>query len=387
MGMIEYWAVPVIVSILLGVSLITVFSFYDQEGIQGKDFQLDEFKVESSVTLLTPVTKQIEYTTTEISSQEFTAEVTVESISPLFFTQDYDLLQKAYAIPPAQSSFTVTTWTGALGPTATFDSSFNLFSTQQSPPATKIKFINVNDDTTKTWTIPNDDLAVNGFLRMGADSIGNLFFAISSSNGELARLNPTTNVFTIWNTPSSVRNIFTNSNNEIIFSSTGIHKLDPDTATLTTWSNPIGSIAKGGFDLDSSENLYLANQFNKIGRLNLITNVYTEWTVQDEIGAVTSDSSGNIFFVKHDGIRSKLGRINISDNTLTEWIIPISSSGPASDIGVDSDGTVYFNRGPFTRFVPSTEVFTVFGSTCGLLEIDSFDNVYCTLDNSFTKFS
>jgi len=146
----------------------------------------------------------------------------------------------------------------------------------------------------------------------------------------------------------------------------------------------------------SPGNAYMTTQGGGIGsggtiqRLDLGAGTLTEWSLSIRPAAITTDSSGNIFFTATDGIRGKVGRINPSDNTLTEWIIPNSSTGTISEIAVDSAGTVYFHSGGLVRFVPSTEVFTFFTeiNTCiFLIEIDSSDNVHCSSGSAFSEIT
>src|SRR5919108_196421 len=59
------------------------------------------------------------------------------------------------------------------------------------------------------------------------------------------------------------------------------------------------------------------------------------WAVKkpsNDISGVTSDFSGNIYFVEHSG--NKIGRLSPDSNALSEWTIPTNSSGPT---GVVSD--------------------------------------------------
>ena len=65
------------------------------------------------------------------------------------------------------------------------------------------------------------------------------------------------------------------------------------------------------------------------------TLLINDWAIQklsNDVYGITSDFSGNIYFVEHNG--NKIGRLAPDDNSITEWIIPTNSSGPT---GLASD--------------------------------------------------
>jgi len=351
----------------------------------------NEEKSVGVTSTLIPETRVITPTITTIESQSFEAEFDVEELSTQSIPQ-FSYLQSAYAVTPTQTDISLTTWPGGLGRNIAFDLSRNFFTAAEN--GQQIAFNDISDNSKKTWTLPNDDKVRTWHLKMAVDSNGNVFFSKTDVNGNidhLTRLNPSTNVFTEWNQDFRIiGEVFIDSSDNVFFTrlNGNVYKLDPTTNTLTTWTNPNGGIEHS--DMDSSGNIYLTNFGGKLGILNTNTNVVTTWTVTTRPGSMDVDltSPGNLFFAASDGARSKVGRISIADNTLTEWVIPNTSTGTIQEITVDSMGNVFIASNGFTRFVPSTGVFTVFsGVNCNIIEIDSSDNIFCSTSSGYSKIT
>ena len=99
-----------------------------------------------------------------------------------------------------------------------------------------------------------------------------------------------------------------------------------DNTNKLKWSNRIGIRL---FHLPGS--LYFTeNNTNKIGRLVLSTNSFTEWTVPTKSNyhgfqSIAFDSnSHDIYFVEHNG--NKIGRLAPDSNLFTEWTVPTKSN-------------------------------------------------------------
>jgi len=368
--------------VIVGLSL----SIFPSENIQ------EEIQVQPTVRTLEPVTTQIEPASISFSTQEFEAESTVESIPPPLSSQSYDLFAKAYAISPSQSSITVQTWMGAIGQSHAFDSSRNHFSSSNG--GREIAFIDITDDTKKTWVLPNDNRQQTNRDKMGVDSSGNLFFGQTDANDnfpKLARLIPSTDVFTEFDYGSNriITHVIVTPSDEIFFvdGGGGVRKLDIVQNMILIWGeNELDQFLS--FETDFSGNFYATDgSGGKIYRININTNTLTTWDLSpNEVWAANVDSAGNIFFTESDGIRSKVGRIE-SDNTLTEWVIPNSGVQFLRDIEIDSAGTVFFTFNGLSRLVPSTDVFTEFSVDCNRFEIDSSDDIYCSGGNTFSKLT
>jgi streptogramin lyase len=92
------------------------------------------------------------------------------------------------------------------------------------------------------------------------------------------------------------------------------------------------------------------------------TMLIDSWAVKklsNDIYSITSDFSGNIYFVEHNG--NKIGRLSPDSNTITEWTIPTNSSGPTALAFDSSSGSLYFvenNTNKIGRLVLSTNTFT-----------------------------
>ena len=388
----KIWAI-VAVAVIIGAS-VALFGFSDNQfQTSDSDIGSEDFKSQRIVSTLIPESKIIEPTTDTVTTQSFTADFSLDELN----TQSYAPIleyQKAHAVSSTQSSLSVTTWEST-GNNGAFDSSWNHFSFTIG--STQISFVDISDNSKKTWTLPNDNKAEPLTHISDVDSNGNFFFVQSDTRPDdrITRLNPSTNVFTEYGGSISglVGNIFVDSNDKVIFldavapfSRKFVKQLDTDAETFQNWR----VFGNGDFEMGTPGNFYITDFGDgTVERLNVNTDTLTTWTISGNVGAVTDDSSGNIFFTESDGIRSKIGRINISDNILTEWIIPNSSTGTLSEIAVDSAGNVFFNSNGLTRLVPSTDVFTVFSSVdCDIIiEIDSSDTIHCSSGNSFSEIT
>jgi len=383
---------PILGAIIILGSAFAIFEFTDNQfQTSVSNIESEDFKSQRIVSTLIPESKIIEPTIDTVTTQSFSAdfssgELNTQSYAPVL---DY---QKAHAVSSTQSSLSITTWTSDAANFGAFDSAWNHFSGNTG--STQITFIDISDNSKKVWTLPNDNKVSQLGSIADVDSNGNLFFGQSDSSGsnkKITRLNPSTNVFTAYTVPSAilVLNIFVDSNDKVFFldiSGNRVRQLNPDSNTVQNW------VVTGfeDFEMGSSGNFYLSGGgAGTVQRLDVNTDTRTTWTVSGFVGAVTDDSSGNIFFTKSDGVRGKIGRIDISDNTLTEWIIPNSSTGTLAEIAVDSAGNVFFNSNGLTRLVPSTDVFTVFsgGSCNAILEIDSSDTLHCSSGNTFSEIT
>jgi len=382
--------------VIIGMSLAFFGFSNEQISIQTNvsDLGLNDIKSQKTVSTLTPEIKTIESTTSVITSESFIGEYTLDEFKTQSYLSEFDF-QKAYGVSSTQSSLTVQSWSGSLGLERAFDSSWNQFSAATN--GLEIAFINVTDNTKKTWTLPNDNRVLTWLGEMDVDSNGNLWFGQTDSNGntpKLTRLNPTTNVFTEVRVDSQLTSAVMLSSSDEIFYATidgNIAELDLVQNKKFEWSNVLDGASFESFKTDSSGNFYFGGGgIGDVARLNPNTNVLTIWDVSPNfVGPVNVDSSGNIFFLESDGVRAKVGRITISDNTLTEWIIPNSGTGTTDDIGVDSSGNVFFTENGITRLVPSTGVFTIFGLGigCVFIEIDTDDTIYCSGSSGFSKIT
>jgi len=400
-----FW--PLLIAIvIIGIS-IAFFEFSnEQTQTNVSDTSSIEVKSQRIVSTLTPEIKTIESTSSVITSESFEADYTVDKLK----TQSFLESQPAYAVTSSQSSLSITTWQKG-GGSGTFDSSWNAFSAS----GTQIAFIDISDNSKKTWTLPNDRLEGTHNRQIDVDSNDHPYFATSDSDGnnrKLMKLNPSTNVFTEYNTNTSPFALTTNiiiDSSDVLYAMTSQHfwRLNLSTNLFTLWVN---NICSEDFDIDSSGNVYctgFSNQIFKletgpagilgeggtggtgpVGPTDTFITTLTTWTLSpfSNAAAVTTDSSGNIFFTESDNLRAKVGRITIADNTLTEWVIP-NTGGASSEIAVDSNGNVFF--GSLTRLVPSTDTFTVFsGVSCSTtIEFDSSDNIYCIGSSSFSKIT
>ena len=92
------------------------------------------------------------------------------------------------------------------------------------------------------------------------------------------------------------------------------------------------------------------------------TLLINDWAIQklsNDVYGITSDFSGNIYFVEHNG--NKIGRLAPDDNSITEWIIPTNSSGPTGLASDPFSGSTYFvehNGNKIGRLAPFPDTIT-----------------------------
>jgi len=379
------WAI-VVIAVIISAS-VAIFGFSNDTQSTVSEIESNDIKSQGVTTTLTPEIITIESTSQVISSEDYTGDVTTDQMKTQSYLPVIDF-EKAYAVTSSQSSITVTTWeSGNFG--HGFDSSWNMY----SAVTRAILFSNVSDNTRTGWTLPNDD-KVNS-SEMVVDSNGDLFFGKmdkNNNNKKITKLNPSTNVFTEYNTNVFSSFLVIDSSDNIFFNAVNsVHKLVPSTNTLISWDGAAAN-GSGNIQMDESGNIYfsIGPPPVSVGRFDVNTNTLTKWTIPDtnSIFSVTFDSSGNIFFISLEGPRNNLGRITISDNVLTEWVVPFG--GGFNDILVDSNGNVFFGRSDaLFRFVPSTDTFTFFQHVeCSFaIEIDSSDDIYCVDDTIFSKIT
>jgi streptogramin lyase len=94
-------------------------------------------------------------------------------------------------------------------------------------------------------------------------------------------------------------------------------------------------------------------------RTTVLIDSWATEKLSNDIYGITSDFSGNIYFVEHNG--NKIGRLSPDSNAFTEWAIPTNSSGPTGVAFDSSSGNLYFvenNTNKIGRLVLSTSTFT-----------------------------
>jgi virginiamycin B lyase len=152
-----------------------------------------------------------------------------------------------------------------------------------------------------------------------------------------------------------------------------------DSWNLKRFSNNIFDITS-----DFSGNIYFVKRDgNSIAQLSPATNTVTEWIISTNssgpIGVARDPISGNIYFAEHNA--NKIGRLSPATNTITEWTIPTNSSGPIGVAFDSSTGNLYFaenNTNKIGRLVPATNSFTEWtvGDNPLAIYTDSSGNLY-----------
>ena len=114
-------------------------------------------------------------------------------------------------------------------------------------------------------------------------------------------------------------------------------------------------------------------------RTTLIKDSWNLKRFSNNIFDITSDFSGNIYFVERDG--NSIAQLSPATNTITEWTIPTNSSGPIGVAFDSSTGNLYFaenNTNKIGRLVPATNSFTEWtvGNNPLAIYTDSSGNLY-----------
>jgi virginiamycin B lyase len=159
---------------------------------------------------------------------------------------------------------------------------------------------------------------------------------------------------------------------------------DRTTTIMDNWN--LKRFSNNIFDItsDFSGNIYFVERDgNRLAQLSPATNTITEWTIPTNssgpTGAAIDPFSGNIYFAEHNA--NKIGRLSPATNTITEWTIPTNSSGPTGVAFDSSTGNLYFaenNANKIGRLMPSTNSFTEWtvGNNPLAIYTDSSGNLY-----------
>jgi virginiamycin B lyase len=208
-----------------------------------------------------------------------------------------------------------------------------------------------------TWVLPESTQNISD---IESDFSGNAYFSESSSN-KIVRLEPTTNMITEWEIPSSGNSsaqptgiALDPSTGSIYFTESGTNKigrLEPTTKEVTEWSLPNGSsnMTLDEVRIDSgSGNLYLIDDSGYVvTRLEPTTNTFTEWTLPISSSNISDITFGfdAIYFTESG--TNKIGRLEPTTNMITEWEIPSSGNSSAQPTGIALDpstGSIYFTE-------------------------------------------
>jgi len=203
------------------------------------------------------------------------------------------------------------------------------------------------------------------------DPQGN-FYDKGSSN-KITRVDIVSNTVTQWTLPNneSVRSqtVGVDSSGNVYFAQeeTKLGSLNPNTDVFTEWT-----VMPDGIDfvsVDQFDNVYFAVSGNDpfTSKLDVSTNTVTSWFLPPEhvdVGIVIEsrivfDLSGNVYFANSPGILNSVVKLDISSNTLTEWVLP-SDTNP-NGIAVGPTGKIYLSESvPFRSKIgeldPSTNI-------------------------------
>jgi len=225
--------------------------------------------------------------------------------------------------------------------------------------------LKVEGSTVTEWTIPTASSEPLGIYVYG----GYVYFTEYSGN-KIARLDPTTGVFTEWpiswgGGPWDLCVALEDGN--VYFTQGGggnaIGRLDPFTGKFTFWTIPTPDSGPQGISIQKGGLVWFTEFWsNKIGRLDPSTGVFTEWTIPtpNSYPRDIDVSYGPVYFTEYAGgpVGHKIGRFDTITGTFTEWTIPTAM--PHSEGIFVYGGHVYFAEwevNKIGRLDPSTGVF------------------------------
>jgi len=214
------------------------------------------------------------------------------------------------------------------------------------------------------WTLPNAASSPYGVVVYA----GKVYF--TEEKGRIGCLNPSENSLKEWVVPtiSPTPERIAIYGSQIWFTENGANKIGRlalSTNTFTEWSLPSGSLPYG--IAVYGDKVYFTEQGrNKIGRIDpSVPTKITEWNTMglstEHPLDITTDASGNLWFTD---FKRKAYRLTPSTGALRTWTLPDSPSYPAH-ITVSKDGMVwfteYFARDRIGRLNPSRNKLTEWG--------------------------
>ena len=126
-----------------------------------------------------------------------------------------------------------------------------------------------------------------------------------------------------------------------------------------------------GLAIDASGNVWFTESSggiagntkgNKIGRLDPLTGVYTEWQIPSPNAFpqdLTLDSAGRIWFTEYGA--NQVGRLDPSTNQITEFLVPTANSAPFGIRWDNTNGVLWFVESAgnkIAKFDPTKSSFT-----------------------------
>jgi len=372
---------------VIGLSLIAVLVLFSLS--ENTPSSITSSTSEPTETVITPITFQAESKTIPVSQKTFQSDSETILLKSLEKNSIPKLIQEAEAITSEQTSISVTEYffIGNFDDVYAFDAPGNLFGGEFN----EVSRIDITTNTQTTWTLPDDNTL--GGKSADSDSLGFFYFTMGTN---LVKLDHTTDVFTQWNfdpptedesptqddppttdDPPNTCNppgatgppITIDSSDDIYFKTKDdsgfLNKLDPVSNIVTEYFFPaeLNFIPDDNFlTIDDSGLLYfrsidLDSFLASVVRFDPISNEINIWTISlDFRGDIGVDNLGNMYILETDVFRTFLGQLDPSTNILKRWTDPFFGGG--GPIVVDSSGNVFYGD-TFTRFVPSTETFTL----------------------------
>ena len=216
-------------------------------------------------------------------------------------------------------------------------------------------------------------------------STGQVYFTYIETFG-IRRLNPTTAVVRSWITgfinPNGVTLDATGRPFYAASSANRIARLDPSTNVRTIWQMPTPNSFPFDIVRDPATGAFYFTETsgNRIGRLNPTTNVITEWTVPTVGGGprrLSLDAAGDVWFTEISG--NKIGRLNPGTNVITEFAVPTANSRPTgmvgrvsgsafSELSAKNLGRMLPSGGVSTTVTPTSTTVTPSTSTLGFFD-------------------
>lgn len=301
----------------------------------------------------------------------------------------YDLEEmppNAHAITSSQTQIQLKTWSVPIlrsyGTFAVDDSTGDIYTVADN----KVQMIDVSKNARTQWIIPDDRVANPD--EYGSIVVDGKYWFVDPS-GAILRLDPSTGVFTVWDTECYRWTELTTDGqgNMLCKEFEQIHKLDPEQNEVTTVRVPGILSFNKNIHIDSSGTIFnFILKETRIIQINPTLDSAKVWNIHEDRAEVSSSYvvGDKVYFLKHFPYRQVLGEFDTATDTLREWSLPYQTQSPdyATSIVVDSNGIVFFEmdrRSELHRFVPETAEFTKFDIRPSHLVIDSSDTIYMNL--------
>ena len=346
---------------------------------------------------ISPQTVSISTDTVKVESWQAQSSATRHDLEPM--------PQNAHAITSSQTQIHLKTWSVPIlhgdAPFAVDDSTGDIYAVVNN----KVQMIDVSENTRTEWIIPEDRVASKISRTNDGSVVVNGKYWFVDSDGKIHRLDPSTGVFTVWDTKcvtympalldSGQGNIWCVGT--YYYYARFLIKLDPEQNEVTNVSVLNIQLSPNRNDplLANSSSGIFTSGYGADNDLRLIQIAPTldsakVWNIHEDRADVSDAyvAGDKVYFMKHFPNRQVLGEFDTVADTLSEWSLPYQTASHVTwtSIVVNSNGIVFFEmsgaESELHRLVLETAEFTKFNIRPSHLVIDSSDTIYLNLGSA-----